>query len=110
MATILSTTIPDKALHFFTHLHTIVRAAHNFEGTAWATYDVVHRRKLANRGSLDWRVVNCTICSEAFMGRVRLILQCSYYLADTALECFYAPMAADAPVIIPGSVILQDLV
>lgn len=96
---------------FFTHLRTIVRAARNFKGTAWAIYDMVHRRQLANRGSLDWGVVDHTTYSEAFTGRAHLIPRCSYCLADThtAQEYSYALAAADVPATTSGSVTPQDM-
>ena len=53
MAAILSSAYPEKAPHLLAHFRTVVRAARNFEGVAWATYDAVCRRQAANRGSLE---------------------------------------------------------
>ena len=99
MASILSRAFPNKAPHFLAHLKTVVKAARNFEGTTWATYDMVIRRQAANRGSLDWSVVDSAAYNEAFTGRARLIPWCSYCLADThaAHECFYAPEDVKPP-------------
>lgn len=61
MASILSQAFPDMAPHFLAHFKTVVKAVQNFEGTAWATYDMVARRQAANCSSLDWGVVDCRI-------------------------------------------------
>ena len=96
MAAILSSAYPEKAPHPLAHFHTVVRAARNFEGVAWATYDAVCRRQAANHGSLDWGAINNTLYSEAFTGRARVVPRCSYCLDDThaSHECSFAPVPA----------------
>ena len=44
----------------------ITRASRNFEGTAWASYDMVFRRQAANLRSLDWGVIDSALYNEAF--------------------------------------------
>lgn len=44
MAAVLAAAFPEKAPHVFAHLRTVVKAAHNFEATVWASYDMVVRR------------------------------------------------------------------
>ena len=83
MAAILSSAFPLKAPHFFAYLRTITKASRTFEGPAWASYDMAFRRQAANRGSLDWGVVDAALFSEAFAGRVKAIPRCRYCLADT---------------------------
>ena len=97
MAAVLAAAFPEKAPHFFAHLRTVVKAARNFEGSAWASYDMVVRRQAANRGCLDWGCVDNATYSEAFTGRARLIPRCIYCLGDThsSQECVYAPAPAD---------------
>lgn len=99
MAAILSAAYPDKAPHFFAHMRTVVKVARNFEGTAWASYDLVVRHQAANRGSTDWGSVENAIYSEAFTGRAQLIPRCAYCLGDThaSHECAYAPVPAELP-------------
>ena len=75
MTSILAASFPEKAPHFLAHLRTVIQAAHNFDGGAWATYDAVCRRHAANRGSLDWGAIDNAIYSEAFTGRARVILR-----------------------------------
>ena len=41
MTAILSAVYPEKAPHFLAYWRTITRASRNFEGTAWASYDIV---------------------------------------------------------------------
>ena len=72
MAAILSAAFPDKAPHMFAYMRTIVRASRTFESTAWASYDVAYRRQAANRGSLDWGVLDSGLYNDAFMGVPRL--------------------------------------
>ena len=61
LAAVLSVCYPDKALQFMAYMHTIVCASLNFEGPAWATYDMAFRRQAANRQSLDWGITHSTL-------------------------------------------------
>ena len=94
MAAILSSAFPLKAPHFFAYLRTITKASRTFEGPAWASYDMAFRRQAANRGSLDWGVVDAALFSEAFAGRAKAIPRCRYCLADTHVshDCPHAPV------------------
>ena len=49
MTTILSAIHPDKAPP---------TSSRNFEGTAWASYDIIFRQQATNRRSLDWGIVD----------------------------------------------------
>lgn len=93
LAAILSTAYPDKAPQFFAYLRTITKASRTFESSAWATYDMAYRRQAANKGSLDWGIVDAALYSEAFAGRAKAIPRCRYCLADThtSLDCPHAP-------------------
>ena len=93
MAAILSAAFPDKAPHMFAYMRTIVRASRTFESTAWASYDVAYRQQAANRGSLDWGVLDSGLYNDAFTGRAKAIPRCTYCLADThhSRECPDAP-------------------
>ena len=105
MAAILSATFPSKAPHFFAYLRIITKASRTFDSSAWASYDMAYRRQAANRGSLDWGVVDPALYNEAFAGRAKLIPRCRYCLADThsSQECLHAP--AEAP---PGGPVQAD--
>ena len=43
MAAILTSAFPAKAPYFFIYLRTITKASRNFEGSAWASYDMAVR-------------------------------------------------------------------
>ena len=73
MAAILSSVYPEKAPHFFAYLRTITKASRTFQSSAWASYDTAYRRQAANRGSLDWGVVDAALYNEAFAGRAKII-------------------------------------
>ena len=105
MAAILSSAYPEKAPHLFAYLRTVIKASRTFEGSAWASYDVAYRLQAANRGSLDWGVVDPALYNEAFAGRAKVVPRCRYCLADThgSQECLHSPL--DGP---SGSVTRVD--
>ena len=92
MAAILATTYPDKVPNFFAYLRTITKASRTFECSAWASYDMAFHRQAANRGSIDWGIVDAALYNEAFAGRAKQIPRCKYCLSDThsSPECPYA--------------------
>ncbi len=75
------------------YLRVITRASRNYEGSAWATFDVAYRRQAANRRSLDWAEIDPVLYNEAFTGRAKLIPRCRYCLADNhgSQDCAFAP-------------------
>ncbi len=93
LVAILSDRYPSKTPHFMAYLRTITRASRNFEGVAWATYDMAYRRQAATRRSLDWAVSDTALYNEAFTGRAKLIRRCIYCLADSheSKDCAFAP-------------------
>ncbi len=93
LVAILAAQHPEKTPHFMAYLRTITRAAHNFEGTAWASYDMAYRRQAANHKSLDWAVIDPALYNEAFTGRAKTIPRCRCCLADSheSRECAFAP-------------------
>lgn len=97
MAAILASAFPEKAPQFFAYLRTITKASRTFEGSAWASYDMTYRRQAANRGSLDWGIVDAALYNEAFAGRAKLMSRCRYCLADThpSQECLHAPVGSE---------------
>ena len=50
LVAMLAVCYPEKLLTLWP---TITRAPHNFDGTAWATYDMAYWRQAANLKSLD---------------------------------------------------------
>ena len=86
MAAILASAFPEKAPHFFAYLRTITKASRTFESSAWASYDMAYRRQAANRGSLDWGVVDTALYNEAFAGRAKIMCRCRYCLHRWGME------------------------
>ena len=99
MAAILASAFPSKAPHLFAYLRTITKASHTFESSAWASYDMAYRRQAANRGSLDWGVVDAALYNEAFAGWAKLMTRCRYCLSNThpSQDCQHAPLGTELP-------------
>ena len=97
LAAILSTRFPEKAPHFWSYLRTITKASRNFEGPAWASYDIAYRRQAANRKTLEWSTIDPALYNEAFTGRAKAIPRCRHCLAEThhSEECAFAPQLDD---------------
>ena len=83
--------VPGKDTPFMAYLRTITRASRNFDGTAWASYDMAYRRQAANQRSLDWGIIDSALYNEAFMGQARLISRYRFCLADShnSRECSF---------------------
>ena len=96
LAAILSMAYHDKAPPCFAYLLTITKASRTFESSAWATYDMAYRRQAANKGPLDWEIVDAALNSKAFAGRAKAILCCRYCLADTHTSHDYSHVLPEA--------------
>lgn len=83
LASVLSSKHPTKAAEMWAYQSAIIRAARNFEGTAWVAYDRQYRREALARKDLNWSVVNSRLYSEAFTGRAKVIPRCRYCLSET---------------------------
>ena len=105
LVAILAAQYPEKTPHFMAHLRTITRASRNFEGAAWASYDMAFQRQAANQCSLDWGVIDSALYNEAFTGRARLIPRCRFCLADShnSRECTFGPEERYLPARAPYS-------
>ena len=81
MAAILVTRYPSKSPELWTYQALIVRAARNFEGTAWVAYDRQYRR-------------------EAFTGHAKAIPRCRHCLSDShpTSACSLEPTLGSNPV------------
>ena len=60
-----------------------MRAARNYEGTAWVAYDRQYRREALAGKCLNWSRVKPRLYSEAFTGRAKAIPRCHQCLSDT---------------------------
>lgn len=59
-----------------------MRAARNYEGDRWVSYDRQFRREALARKDLDWSTPNPRLYNEAFTGWARSISRCSFCLQD----------------------------
>ena len=93
LVAVLASRFPEKTPHFMAYLRTITRASRNFEGAAWASYDMAYRRQAANQHSLDWATIDTALYNEGFTRRARAIPHCRFCLVDSheSQDCFYAP-------------------
>ena len=57
----------EKATHLFAYLRHVSRAARNFQGSAWVTYDRIYHQQVLTRRSLDWGFEDPSLYSEAFV-------------------------------------------
>ena len=91
LVAILAARYPEKTPHFMAYLRTITKVSRNFEGTAWASYDMAYRHQAANQRSLDCGIIDSALYNEAFTGRARLIPRCRFCLADShdSRECSF---------------------
>eukprot|EP00731_Ephydatia_muelleri_P000372 Em0001g372a len=83
LASVLTTKHPTKSAELWAYQSAIIRAARNFEGTAWVAYDRQFRREALARKDLNWSVTNSRLYSEAFTGRAKIIPRCRYCLSET---------------------------
>ena len=93
LVAVLASRFPEKTPHSMAYLRTITRASRNFEGAAWASYDMAYRRQAANQRYLDWATIDTALYNEAFTGRARAIPRCHFCLADSheSKDCSFAP-------------------
>ena len=83
MAAVLSTRYLGKVSEFWAYQTSILRAARNFEGSAWVAYDRQYRREALARRDLNWSAGNARLYSEAFTGRAKTIPRCQHCLSTT---------------------------
>ena len=81
MASILTTRFPEKAPELWAYQSTILKAAHNYEGSNWVAYDRQFRREMLARRDLNWSATNTRLYNEAFTGRARTIPRCPHCLS-----------------------------
>ena len=82
MAALLVTRFPDKGPELWAYQTTILRAAHNYEGSNWVAYDRQFRRDMLARKDLNWSSTNARLYNEAFTGRPKVIPRCPHCLCE----------------------------
>ena len=83
LASVLTSRYPGKAAEMWAYQSSIIRAARNYDGTAWVVYDWQFRREALARRDLNWSVTNARLYSEGFTGRAKVIPHCRYCLSET---------------------------
>ena len=82
MAALLISRFPQKGPELWAYQSTILRAAHNYEGSSWVAYDRQFRRDMLARKDLNWSMPNPRLYNEAFTGRAKSIPRCPHCLGD----------------------------
>ncbi|KAL5503151.1 hypothetical protein EMCRGX_G010058 [Ephydatia muelleri] len=75
--------VPRQGCQDAGHQSSIIRAARNYDGTAWVVYDRQLRREALARRDLNWSTTNAWLYSEAFTRRAKVIPCCRYCLSET---------------------------
>ena len=80
---------PEAVPELMAYMGTMIRASQEYEGAAWATYDVGFRRQAAATGQRDWSRVNSSLYAICFTGRARRGQRCELCLsaAHRTAEC-----------------------
>lgn len=97
MAAILCTKYPEKATELWAYQSSILRAAKNFEGQSWVSYDRQYRREALSRRDLNWSALDSRLYSEAFTGRAKAVLRCRHCLGEghVSTACPASPFSPD---------------
>ena len=108
MAAVLATRYPEKSPELWAYQTLIVRAALNFEATAWVTYDRQYRRDVLARRDLNWLQPNSRLYNEAFTCCAKEIPHCHLCLSDAhsssacTLEPTLEPTLGSGPTNVPS--------
>ena len=98
MAAIIVTRFPEKAPELWAYQATILRAARNYEGTAWVAYDRQFRREALARKDLNWSVTDPRLYNEAFTGRAKAIPRCPHCLSENHVG-LHCPVNPNPPLV-----------
>lgn len=80
MAAVLCTQFPEKAPELWAYQATIIRAEWNYEGKRWVTYDCQFHWQALTKRDLNWSITDPRLYDDAFTGRARSIVRCSFCL------------------------------
>ena len=82
LAALIISRFPQKGPELWAYQSTILKAAHNYEGSNWVAYDRQFRRDMLARMDLNWSMPNARLYNEAFTGRANSIPRCPHCLGD----------------------------
>lgn len=77
------TRFPYKGPELWAYQASILKAAHNYEGSAWVVYDHQYCQEALARKDQNWSVTDPWLYNEAITGRAKVIPQCQYCLSKT---------------------------
>ena len=82
MAAVLVTRFSEKGPELWAYQTSIMKAAHNYEGSNWVAYDRQYRRGRLVRRDFNWSVPDARLYNEAFTGRAKSIPRCPDCLSE----------------------------
>ena len=99
LVAVLCTVYAQFSPEFMAYQKTILKAARDFEGTCWVTYDSCYRRQAALNKDLSWSRRDPDLYQEAFTGRARAVSRCAHCLSreHASSFCHLAPPESHRP-------------
>lgn len=80
---VVATKSPEQVPELMAYMINIIKASQEFEGMAWATYDVAYRRQAAATGHKRWSKINPSLYALCFTGKAKMGLRCDYCMSHT---------------------------
>ena len=77
----MSNKSPQHIPELMVYMVSILRASHEYEGSAWTTYDAAYRRQAAATGHKEWSRVNPSLYTVCFTGKARKANHCDLCLS-----------------------------
>ena len=89
---------PTMVPELMSYQATIIKCARDFDGLAWAQYDRVYHRQMAQTKDLQWSRLNPTLYSLCFVGKAKRHIIYSSCLSDnhTTKQCSENPSSVAA--------------
>ena len=86
---VLSTKYPLMVPEVLAYMAMMVKFSRNYEGAAWARYDMLYRKQMAKLRDLRWSRLNPTLFNLCFAGKAKQGTACRWCLSDNhpSAEC-----------------------
>ena len=93
--TVMASKFPEYTPQLLAYMVTILKASQEYEGAAWAAYDVAYRQQAAATGHKRWSEVNTSLYAVCFTGKGKRALRCEACLSagHRTMDC---PAKAEA--------------
>ena len=79
--TVMASKFPEHTPQLLAYMVTILKASQEYEGTAWAAYDVAYRQQAASTGHKQWSEVNASLYAVCFTGKGKRSQRCEVCLS-----------------------------